>query len=93
MNTPYQTLLQSKLSVRDYWLLTVLLQLLQCLRVVKLEQLAQKLPLPILMQSRRRKLQRFLSLKHWTVENIWWPIFLNWLEQKIHPSNNTLFSA
>ena len=92
MNTPYQTLLQSKLSVRDYWLLTVLLQLLQCLRVVKLEQLAQKLPLPILMQSRRRKLQRFLSLKHWTVENIWWPIFLNWLEQKF-THQTTLYLA
>ncbi len=74
MNLPYQSLLAPKLSNSEYWLLQLLLKILQCIKDVRLEQLAQKLPLPILMDSRRRKLQRFLSLEHWTVENIWWPI-------------------
>ena len=83
MDTPYQTLLQSTLTVREYWFVNLLVHLLQSLKDVKLEQLAQNLPLPILMESRRRKLQRFLCLQHWTVENIWWPILLNWLERTV----------
>ena len=54
MNSPYQALLASKLSDREYWLLQLLLKILQCIKDVRLEQLAQKLPLPILMDSRRR---------------------------------------
>ena len=88
----YQTLLASKLSERQYWLLTLLLKTLQCIKDVKLEQLAHQLPLPILMDSRRRKLQRFLSLRHWTVEQIWWPIILNWLTRKFPPTS-TLYVA
>ncbi len=92
MNSPYQTLLSSKLSKSEYWLLQLLLKILQCIKDVRLEQLAQKLPLPILMDSRRRKLQRFLSLEHWTVENIWWPIIQDWLKQKF-PAKATLYCA
>ena len=92
MSLPYQTLLASKLSSREYWLLQLLLKVLQCIKDVRLEQLAQKLPLPILMDSRHRKLQRFLSLEHWTVENIWWPIIQDWLRQKF-PAKTTLYCA
>ncbi len=92
MDSLYQTLLTSKLSDSEYWLLQLLLKSLQCIKDVRLEQLAQKLPLPILMDSRRRKLQRFLSLEHWTVENIWWPIIQDWLRQKF-PAKTTLYCA
>ncbi len=92
MNSPYQTLLASKLSKSEYWLLQLLLKILQCIKDVRLEQLAQKLPLPILMDSRRRKLQRFLSLEHWTVENIWWPIIQDWLRPHF-PAKTTLYCA
>lgn len=92
MNSPYQTLLSSKLSAREYWLLQLLLKILQCIKDVRLEQLAQKLPLPILMDSRRRKLQRFLSLEHWTVETIWWPMIQDWLTQTF-PAQTTLYFA
>jgi hypothetical protein len=44
------------------------------------------------MNRRRRKLQRFLSLEHWTVENIWWPIIKDWLTQKF-PAKGTLYFA
>jgi hypothetical protein len=92
MSSAYQTLLASKLSDREYWLLQLLLKLLQCIKDVRLEQLAQRLPLPILMNRRRRKMQRFLSLEHWTVENIWWPIIKDWLTQKF-PAKGTLYFA
>ena len=40
MDSAYQTHLQSKLNLREYFLLNLFLQLVQCLRVVKLEQLS-----------------------------------------------------
>lgn len=85
MHSDYQTLLQSKLTPPQYFLCDLLLFLLQTFRSVKLEQLARHLPVPILMESRRRKLQRFLYLKSWTVEMIWWPLISRWLAQKFNP--------
>ncbi|WP_017327058.1 IS4 family transposase [Synechococcus sp. PCC 7336] len=82
MESSYQTLLATKLNPSELWLLNLLLMVLQRDKIVKLEQLAQKLPLPILMESCRRKLQRFLSFKHWVIEHIWWPLLLDWLKRK-----------
>ena len=47
---------------------------------MRLEALATALPLPVTFDSRRRKLQRFLSLKPLTFEKIWFPILLAWLK-------------
>lgn len=85
MDLSYQTLLGSKLNPCEFFLVQLLLKLLQTIKDVKLEQLAQKLPLPILMESRRRKLQRFLTLPHWNVPTIWWPILMAWIEQTFKP--------
>lgn len=46
---------------------------------MNLEKLATAFPQPIKFASRRRKLQRFLSLPHLTIKNIWFPIITNWL--------------
>ncbi|MBH8554188.1 hypothetical protein I8751_17815 [Nostocaceae cyanobacterium CENA357] len=42
--------------------------------------MATALPIPILFESRRKKIQRFLSLNYINVEEIWFPIVKSWLE-------------
>lgn len=82
----YQTHLQSKLSRAEYLLLSCLITLLQTIKQVRLETLATALPLPITFDSRRRKLQRFISLEQLTFENIWFPILLAWLKADFEPT-------
>jgi hypothetical protein len=38
------------------------------------EKLAATMPMPIKFESRRKKIQRFLSLPNLTVEKVWFPI-------------------
>ena len=59
----YQQILQNQLYHSRYLLVTLVVASLQLLRQVKLEVLAQALPLPILFESRRQKLRRFLRLE------------------------------
>lgn len=63
-------------------ILSILVGLLQTYRWVRLEELASKFPLKILFESRRRKIQRFLSLPKLTLANIWYPIFTYWLHRE-----------
>jgi hypothetical protein len=62
----YQTHLQQHLTRTQFLLLSILLNLLQSERQVKLEQLARVFPYPITALCRRRKLQRFLNLPQLT---------------------------
>lgn len=62
----YQTHLQQHLTRTQFLVLSILLNLLQSSRQVKLEQLARVFPYPITAESRRRKLQRFLDLPQLT---------------------------
>ncbi len=75
----YQTHLKSQFSPTEYLLLTILINVLQSIKKVSLEALATNLPIPILFESRRKKLQRFLSLLFLTIEKIWFPIVTTWL--------------
>jgi hypothetical protein len=75
----YQTYLQSQFTQAEYLRLSCLIQLLQTLKQVRLETLATALPLPILFESRRRKLQRFLVLPQLSFKVLWFPIFKDWL--------------
>lgn len=85
--TLYQAHLQSQLNRADYLLLACLIQLLQTIKQVRLEALAQALPLPIIFESRRRRLQRFLSLPQLTLEALWFPILKAWLKAEFDPGN------
>ena len=51
----YQTPLKRQLNESQYLLLCLLVVLLQTVRDVRLEILAEALPLPILFESRRKK--------------------------------------
>lgn len=76
----YQSLLESKMGRAQYLLLMLLISSLQLLKQVKLETLAEALPLPILFESRRKKLQRFLKLEILSIEHLWFPC----LKQLLH---------
>ena len=56
----YQEYLENALSKRKFLLLRILVWLLQVHKQVRIERLAAYLPIPILYQSRRKKIQRFL---------------------------------
>lgn len=88
----YQTHLTTRLNKAQYLILSILVQLLQSYRWVRLEELANKFPQPILFESRRRKLQRFLELSSLTLEAIWLPIFSDWLRQR-YSTNEVLYIA
>jgi hypothetical protein len=75
----YQTHLKSQLNQAEYLLLKILITLLQSIKKVGLETLATALPIPIIFESRRKKIQRFLSLPNLTIEKIWFPIVTTWL--------------
>lgn len=70
----YRTCLQSQLSQSQLHTLEILVWLLQQHKQVRIERLAACLPLPILFESRRRHLQRFLILSQLSVVLIWLPL-------------------
>lgn len=77
----FQNHLRHQLSPAQYILLEMLVRLLQSIRCVKIEVLAESLPLRILFESRRKKLQRFLSLSELTIARLWFPGVLAWIQQ------------
>lgn len=81
----YQNHFQKELKTSDYLLFEILINLLQSIKQVSIEKLAASLPLPILYESRRKKIQRFLSLSEWDVEKIWLSIITQWIISSIKP--------
>ena len=70
----YQTYLALYLSRSELLMFSILINLLQIHKWVRLESLANRLPLTIKFGIRRKRLQRFLSLKVLDVEKIWFPL-------------------
>lgn len=77
----YQTYLETQFSTREYLFLKIIITVLQSIQNIALESLAAQLPMPILFESRRKKIQRFLSLPNLTIEKVWLPIVKAWLEE------------
>ncbi len=76
----YQKHLKNQLKYRNLILLKILVILLQSIKRVSVEKLANALPLGIKFESRRKRLQRFLSLKTLNFETIWFPIIASLIE-------------
>lgn len=51
----YQSYLEKQLSARQWLLLSLLVTVVHTIRDVRLETIAEALPLPILFESRRKK--------------------------------------
>jgi hypothetical protein len=79
----YQTHFQKYFKPCDYLLLEILINLLQSIKQVNLEKLATALPLPILFESRRKKIQRFLSLPECQVKTVWLSLITQWINTSI----------
>jgi hypothetical protein len=81
----YQKFLDNELNQATYLLLVLLVGSLQLVKQVKLERLAQSLPLPILFESRRKKLRRFLRCEAFSLEKIWFPCVRHLLKEMFEP--------
>jgi len=77
----YQTHLENQLEPSELLFFNILIDVLQNIKQVSLEKIATALSLPILFESRRRKLQRFLSLPNLNIKTLWFPIIKDWLAQ------------
>lgn len=77
----YQSCLRAQLSETQFVTLEILVELLQKERRISLERLATLFPQPILFESRRRNLQRFLHLPRLTSQAVWFPVVKHWVKQ------------
>ena len=78
----YQKHLKNLLSESQFLFFYLVVIIIQDTKNVKLEKIAESLPLPIKVNSRRKKLQRFLSLSILEIKNLWSPIIREWLKHK-----------
>ena len=65
-----QKVLENELGRARYLLLLMVVGIWQILKQAKLEILAEAVPIPILFESRRKKLKRFLKLEILNIEKI-----------------------
>ncbi|MBW4418960.1 MAG: IS4 family transposase [Myxacorys californica WJT36-NPBG1] len=78
----YQACVQAQLSQAQFITLQMLVELLQRERCITLERLAMLFAQPIQFESRRRNLQRFLSLPPLQPKAMWFPIVKHWVKQQ-----------
>jgi hypothetical protein len=83
----YTTILSNYLSPSQRLTLEILVWLLQVHKQVRIERLAACLPIPILYESRRRHLQRFLVLRKLSVPLVWFPLIKCILSSQIPPGS------
>ena len=86
----YNTCLSSYLSPSQLLTLEILVWLLQVHKQVRIERLAACLPIPILYESRRRHLQRFLILPSLSVPLVWFPLIKYILRNQIPKGNRVV---
>ena len=77
----YQKHLKNLLSESQLLFFYLIIIIRQDTKNIKLEKIAESLPLPIQFHSRRKKLQRFLSLPVFDVKSLWFPIIREWINQ------------
>jgi uncharacterized membrane protein len=70
----YQICFQRQLKNAEYLTLTILVFLLQTHKQVSIELLATLMPYPIMFESRRRSIQRFLKRTYLNIKKLWFPL-------------------
>jgi len=81
----YLNCLNSQLSASQLLTLEMLVWLLQFHKQIRIERLAACVPLPILYESRRRHVQRFLVLPQLSIPLLWFPLIKSILLTQIQP--------
>ena len=61
-------------------MLRILVVLLQFHKSVTIEKLATVFPQPILFESRRRSIQRFLLVPNLSIKVLWFPLLKRWIK-------------
>jgi len=79
----YHNILEKYLNPKQLITLNMLVLLLQVQKQVRIERLAATLPLTILQNSRRRHIQRFLSIPSLNILVLWFPIVKEILSRQI----------
>src|SRR5919199_946921 len=86
----YQKFIERYLSPVQLITLKMLVWLLQSQKQVRLERLAATLPLPIQENSRRRHIQRFLSVSSLSILALWFPIIRELISRQIKAGNTLI---
>ena len=81
----HQSHLQKYLSQSQILTLQLLIWLLQVQKDVRIERLASCLPIPILYESRRKKIQRLLASSSLSLSLLWFPIIKSIVEKEFKP--------
>jgi len=89
----YQKYLERYLKPAQLITLKMLVWLLQSQKNVRIERLAANLPLPILETSRRRHIQRFLSLESLSILAMWFPLIREILSHQIKAGNQLIIAV
>ncbi|NEO73664.1 MAG: IS4 family transposase [Moorea sp. SIO3H5] len=88
----YQKHLKNLLCESQLLFFYLIIIIIQDTKNIKLEKIAESLPLPIQFHSRRKKLQRFLSLPVFDVKYLWFPIIQEWINQTF-PKEKIIYLA
>ena len=86
----YLNCLKSQLSASQLLTLEILVWLLQFHKQVRIERLAACFPSPILYESRRRHVQRFLVLPQLSIPLLWFPLIKSILLTQIQPGTQVI---
>lgn len=88
----YQEQINKYLTNAQVQTWNILVWLIQINKEVKIERLAACFPLPILYESRRKHLQRFLKLSSLSIPLIWFPIIKLVIEQEFKLSTRLIIT-
>ena len=88
----YEDHITKKLTAAQVYTLKILLWLITVHKEVKIERLAAYFPLPILYESRRKHIQRFLALKSLSIPIFWFPL-IKIIIEKLFSSSDELILA
>ncbi len=88
----YQDRFQKSLSEAELQTLKILVWLLQVQKQVRIERLAACFPLPILYESRRKHIQRFLLLPKLSISLFWLPLIKLIIQTEFSASSRLIIS-
>lgn len=86
----YLNCLKSQLNASQLLTLEMLVWLLQFHKQVRIERLAACFPIPILYESRRRHIQRFLTLPQLSLPLLWFPLIKSIILTQIKPGTQVI---
>ena len=78
----YKFQIEKSLTLSQSLTLQLLIWLLQVQKDVRIERLASCLPIPILYESRRKKIQRLLASSSLSLSLFWFPIIKSIVEKE-----------